>query len=92
MSVTYSKWAERHELPASQKVSHAHVHYQNHEHEGSDGEQGCDDCKNYIAKQPPRCRTVRGPIDEEGWCVRFVRIRPEEPEEHENSRRHGKEY
>ncbi|MGH9452338.1 MAG: hypothetical protein ACRD2O_00030 [Terriglobia bacterium] len=64
-------WAAEHEIPAAQKVSHAHVDY---EHPSKHPSKRCEVCRNFIsvAGGKPRCRTVVNPIRPEDWCVRFA--------------------
>lgn len=71
-------WAQKHELAPAQKATHAVVHF---EHPSRHDDQDCDDCHNFITSGSSyRCRTVKGPIGMEDWCVRFDRKSKEEKE------------
>jgi hypothetical protein len=63
-------WAAEHELPLAQKVTHQVVQYVSQ----SKSEERCGNCRNYIRAAQggaPRCRTVMGPIESTGWCLRY---------------------
>ena len=58
-------YAAEHELPDAQKVSHAHVKYE----QPAIGKDRCGNCENFI--KPSSCRTVKSPVRADGWCIRF---------------------
>lgn len=55
------------EKPASEKLTHAAVEYENRStHDGN-----CAACKHFIEANPPRCEGIKSPISSKGWCIRF---------------------
>jgi hypothetical protein len=74
--------------PESEKFSHAEVNYENVSTHAGD----CDDCKHFIAGNPPACEGVKKPISPEGWCIRFdrlVSIHPNMPSEAQQMKHHS---